>query len=124
MSTGGSLSRWVSVEGVSLSEWSLSWGVSVWGSLPRGSIYPGGVSLSGGLSVWEGSLSGRSPMFGNVQAVRNLLECILVDVWFQGISILSVLSCVFILVCKKYAMCITLLELNSKLNLSDIKSKQ
>ena len=83
----------------------------------RGSLSWG--SLSGGLCPGESLCLGRvsvreTPTYGNVQAVRILLECILVRAKL----------CALILLCKKYGMCITLLELNSKLNLSDIKSKQ
>ena len=53
-------------------------------SLSRGCVCLGGVSVHGGclcpgwsLSKGRGSLSGRHP-YGNVRAVRILLECILV----------------------------------------------
>ena len=69
---GGSLSRrGVSIWGVSVQE-----GVSVWGvSVHEGSLSR--RSLSRGVSVC-GSLSWRPPLYGNEQAVRILLECILV----------------------------------------------
>ena len=67
----GSLSRGVSVQGVSV------WGVYVWLSLSRvvGSLFRR-VSVQGGLCLGE-SLLGRPP-YSNEQAVRILLECILV----------------------------------------------
>ena len=45
------------------------------GSLSGGSLW--GFSVQGGLCLW-GSLSGRPLLYGNVRAVRILLECILV----------------------------------------------
>ena len=72
LSRGGSLSRRVSVQGVSVQR-----EVSVQGSLcTEGGLCPG-ESLYRGWSLSGGSLSGRPP-YGNVRAVRVLLECILV----------------------------------------------
>ena len=64
VSVQGSLSRKVSVQGVSVHE-GLCPGVPV-----QEGLCPGGLCLGG-------SLSGRPP-YGNVRAVRIILECILV----------------------------------------------
>ena len=50
-------------------------GVSVQGGLCLGGVCPGGVSLGGG-----GGLCQADPPYGNMWAVRILLECILVDI--------------------------------------------
>ena len=77
---GGSLSR----EGVSVQGRGLCLGrgsLSREGSLSR-ALCPGWVSVQGSLcpvaSLSRGSLSGRSPQYGNVRAVCIPLECILV----------------------------------------------
>ena len=97
LSTGGLCPLGVSVGGLcpgglcwgSLSTGGLCLGVSV-----QGDLYPGGVCLGGlcpeGISVkrslsW-GSLS-RRPPYGNVQAVRILLECILVRTMHRAMSL-------------------------------------
>ena len=56
------------------------------GHMTRGSLFRGslswGVSVQGGVSVWGVSAQGvyvrETPQYGNEQAVRILLECILV----------------------------------------------
>ena len=90
--SGESLSRWVSVQGESLSKGvCLSRGSVSWGSLSRGVSVQGvsvqgfsvlGVSVKGGLcpvsreGLFSGGL-GHTP-YGNERMVRILLECILV----------------------------------------------
>ena len=86
----GSLSREISVQRFSIQEGLYPGGLCLRVSVQGTHLYPGGasgqgVSLSmGGVSVQGGlyprgggSLSGRHP-YGNVRAVRILLECILV----------------------------------------------
>ena len=87
---GGSLSRGVSVWGVSVQGGFLSRGG---GGFCPGGLCPGGSlsrgSLFGGISIWRGSLLGvgslsrvvsvrETPPYGNTRAVRILPECILV----------------------------------------------
>ena len=95
--------------GLCLGEGSLSGGVSVWGSLFWGLC--SGESLSWGLclgvSVHGGSLFGglclrrisvqgvsvrENPPYGNERAVRILLECILVEVYYQNRVICVLIS--------------------------------
>ena len=53
--------------------------VSVQGvSVQRGGLCPEGWSLSRGVSVWGSLCQGRLPLHGEERAVRILLECILV----------------------------------------------
>ena len=84
----------VSVQRVSLSrEVCVQGGLCPGGSVSRGSVCPGGlylgvsfqkgVSVQRGISVQRGgSLSGRPPSFHKDRAVRILLECILVLIWY------------------------------------------
>ena len=73
--SGGSLSRDLCLGGLCL-------GISVWGSLSRG-------SLSRGASVQGGSVR-DTPLYGNEQAVRILLECILVFIFRCGVNTASI----------------------------------
>ena len=73
---GGSLSRGLYPRGVSVQGVSIQGGLCPRGSLSKGVSVQGGlcsrgVSVQGGVFVWE------TPPYGNVQAVRILLECIL-----------------------------------------------
>ena len=79
LSRGGSLSRRVSVQGGLCTEGGLCPGESLYRgrSLSRGSLSRGGLCTGGLWSLSGGSLSGRPP-YGNVRALRILLECILV----------------------------------------------
>ena len=77
---GGEVSvQGISVQGVSLFSWrgSLFSGVGVSIQGDRGLCPGGGGSLSSGVSIEGGSLSGR-PLYGKERTVRILLECTLV----------------------------------------------
>ena len=104
----------ISVQGASLSRGSLSRG----GSLSRVEVLCQGGSLSRGSlcpreSLSRGSLSGRPPLYGKEEAVRILLGCILVLIFFCD-AMLSKLCRYISLGLKCYVHIFTTLDLKIK----------
>ena len=85
---GGSLSRGVSVRGISIQGISVQGVLCLGGSLSRGvclvGFCPGGLCPGSFLS--RGSLSKETPLYGKERAVLILLECMLVRIfklWYK-----------------------------------------